>query len=53
VGDVITKVDDQTITGADSLVATIRSFRPGDSVKVTWQRDGTSQSADMRLDSDG
>ena len=52
-GDVITKVDDQTITGADSLVATIRSFRPGDSVKVTWQRDGTSQSADMRLDSDG
>ena len=29
-GDVITKVDDQLITGADSLVATIRSYRPGD-----------------------
>jgi putative serine protease PepD len=53
VGDVITKVDDQTITGADSLVATIRSFRPGDSVSVTWLRDGTAQSADMQLDSDG
>ncbi len=26
----ITKVDDQLITGADSLVATIRSYRPGD-----------------------
>ena len=29
-GDVITKVDDEIITGADSLVATIRSYRPGD-----------------------
>ena len=35
-GDVITKVDDQRITDADSLVATIRSYRPGDSVTVTW-----------------
>ena len=31
-GDVITKVDDQRISDADSLVATIRSYRPGDSV---------------------
>ncbi|HYH74069.1 MAG TPA: trypsin-like peptidase domain-containing protein [Nocardioides sp.] len=51
-GDVITAIDDQRITGSDSLVATIRSYRPGDSVTVTWLRDGQSQEADVTLDSD-
>ena len=52
-GDVITKVDDRRITDADSLVATIRSYRPGDSVKVTWVRGDDEQSGDFVLDSDG
>jgi len=51
-GDVITKVDDQRITSADSLVATIRSYRPGDTVSVTWTSGGKEQSADLVLDSD-
>ena len=51
-GDVITKVDDLRITGADSLVATIRSYRPGDSVTVTYLRDGDSATATVELDSD-
>ena len=51
-GDVITKVDDLRITGADSLVATIRSYRPGDSVTVTYLRDGDSSTATVKLDSD-
>ena len=51
-GDVITTVDDRRITGADSLVATIRSYRPGDQVEVTWTRDGESRSATVTLDSD-
>jgi putative serine protease PepD len=51
-GDVITRVDDRAITDADSLVATIRSYRPGDEVEVTWQRDGEEQSATLELDSD-
>ena len=51
-GSVITKVDDHRITGADSLVATIRSYRPGDSVSVTWTSGGKEQSADLVLDSD-
>ena len=42
-GDVITKVDDHLITDADSLVATIRSYRPGDKVTVTYVRDGETQ----------
>ena len=51
-GDVITQVDDRRITGSDSLVATIRSYRPGDSVTVTWTRDGQEQTGDFVLDSD-
>lgn len=51
-GDVITDVDGHRITGGDSLVATIRSYRPGDKVTVTWQRGGESQEAEVTLDSD-
>ena len=51
-GDVITRIDDRRIVGADSLVATIRSYRPGDTVEVTWLRDGEEQSAEVVLDSD-
>jgi len=51
-GSVITKVDDHRVTGADSLVATIRSYRPGDSVSVTWTSGGQEQSAEIVLDSD-
>ncbi len=51
-GDVITKVDDHLITDADSLVATIRSYRPGDQVTVTYLRDGQEKTAQLTLDSD-
>ena len=32
-GDVITKIDDHLVSGSDSLVATVRSYRPGDKVE--------------------
>ena len=51
-GDVITKVDDQLISGADSLVATIRSYRPGDEVTVTYEHDGDVKTVTLQLDSD-
>lgn len=51
-GDVITRVDDTVITGADSLVATIRTYRPGDEVTVTYERDGRSDTTTLTLDSD-
>lgn len=51
-GDVITKVDDTLITDPDALVATIRSYRPGDQVTVTYTRDGQTETAQMTLDSD-
>ncbi|CAI9398999.1 hypothetical protein HIDPHFAB_00104 [Nocardioides sp. T2.26MG-1] len=51
-GDVITKVDDHLITDADSLVATIRSYRPGDKVTVTYEHDGDTKTVTLELDSD-
>ncbi len=51
-GDIITKVDDHLITDADSLVATVRSYRPGDQVTVTFTRDGQEKTAQLTLDSD-
>jgi putative serine protease PepD len=51
-GDVITKIDDHLISDADSLVATIRSYRPGDQVTVTYQHSGQEKTAQLTLDSD-
>jgi len=51
-GDVITKVDDQVIDGSESLVATIRSHRPGEQVEITYLRDGKSQTTTASLGSD-
>ncbi|MET8519448.1 trypsin-like peptidase domain-containing protein [Nocardioides sp. NPDC004968] len=51
-GDIITKVDDHIITGSDSLVATVRSYRPDDEVEVSWSRNGEEQTAKVTLDSD-
>ena len=58
-GDVITKVDHETVTGYQSLVATIRGHRPGDSVTLTVVKAGSGDAADrtdtvtVTLDSDG
>jgi len=51
-GDIITKVDSQLISGSDSLVATVRAYRPGDKVTVTWTHKGKTKSAQITLDSD-
>ncbi len=52
-GDVITKVDDSLISGSDDLVATVRSYRPDDTVTLTYSRDGNTDTTDVTLDSDG
>jgi putative serine protease PepD len=51
-GDVITKVDDHLITSSDSLVAIVRSYRPGDTVTVTYTRGGSTHTVQVTLDSD-
>jgi putative serine protease PepD len=52
-GDVVTEVEGRQIIDADSLVATIRSQRPGDKVSVTFTRAGKSQTVTVTLGSDG
>jgi putative serine protease PepD len=51
-GDVITKVDEEIITGSESLVATVRGHRPGDKVTLTVVRGGKTRTIDVTLDSD-
>jgi putative serine protease PepD len=51
-GDVVTKVDDRLITDDLSLVAVIRSHRPGDKVTITFERDGKIQTVSATLGTD-
>jgi putative serine protease PepD len=51
-GDVVTGLGTHHISGADSLVATVRSYRPGDTVELRWSRDGEEHTATVELDSD-
>lgn len=52
VGDVLIGVEDRIITDANSLVAAVRSHRPGDRVEVTYLRNGDEESVEVVLDSD-
>jgi len=44
-GDLITKVDDITIDGPESLADAIRGYKPEDKVTITYKRDGKEQKA--------
>ncbi len=48
-GDVVTKIDGQTISTADQVVQSISDKQPGDTVKVTVQRNGHEQTVDVTL----
>jgi putative serine protease PepD len=48
-GDVITKVDDTEITGGSDLTSAIRSHQPGDTVTITYTRDGDEKTAEVTL----
>ncbi|MET9020939.1 trypsin-like peptidase domain-containing protein [Actinopolymorpha sp. NPDC004070] len=52
-GDVITKVDQRQISDPDSLIAAVRSYRPGDKVTVTYVRGGKAHTAEVTLGTDG
>lgn len=50
--DVITAIDAHQIDGTEALIATVRSYRPGDTVKVTYLRGGKESSTELKLGSD-
>ncbi|MDM8006990.1 MAG: trypsin-like peptidase domain-containing protein [Phycisphaerae bacterium] len=48
-GDVIQKIDDRNIDSIDGLLNVIEKHKAGDTVKVTFLRDGKTQTADVVL----
>ncbi|WP_286884565.1 SepM family pheromone-processing serine protease [Aneurinibacillus sp. UBA3580] len=49
IGDVITKVDDREIKNAAQLLAVLKGRKAGETVKLTFIRDGQAKTADIRL----
>jgi putative serine protease PepD len=52
VGDVITSIGGQPVTGADSLVALVRTYRPDDRVSLGVTHNGNTQTFTVTLGSD-
>ena len=50
-GDVITKIDDQSVTTAADVGTAIRKKMPGDSVTIEYEREGAKQTATVTLTS--
>ena len=48
-GDVVTSLGGKTISTPDELASVINSYKPGDSVTVTYQRGGQSHSVQVKL----
>ncbi|MET9888601.1 trypsin-like peptidase domain-containing protein [Streptomyces sp. NPDC006465] len=48
-GDVITKLDDMVIDSGPTLIGAIWTHKPGDTVKLTFTRDGKTHTADVTL----
>ncbi|HSC51181.1 MAG TPA: trypsin-like peptidase domain-containing protein [Gaiellaceae bacterium] len=48
-GDVITALDNHQIATGDDLSATIDTYKPGDQVKVTYQRGGSQHTTTVTL----
>jgi putative serine protease PepD len=51
-GDDIVRIDDHQIEDSEGLIATVRSYRPGDQVKVTYLRNGRQGTTQLKLGSD-
>ncbi|GAA3539704.1 protease [Aeromicrobium flavum] len=52
-GDIVTKVDGNPISSNGALVATVRGYKPGDTITLTVLRGGKSQEISVELGSDG
>ncbi len=49
-GDILTKINDDSITATHSLSSLITKYKVGDKIKVTYIRDGKTQTVDATLD---
>ncbi|GAA1602178.1 hypothetical protein GCM10009789_65430 [Kribbella sancticallisti] len=48
-GDVITKINSQPVGSAEALIVAIRTHRPGESVKLDFERSGKPRQANVTL----
>ncbi len=48
-GDVITEIDGQKVTSSEELQRAIDAKQPGDTISVTYWRDGESHTVDVKL----
>jgi S1-C subfamily serine protease len=48
-GDVITAIDGQKVTSSEDVQQTIDAHQPGDTVKITYWRNGDSHTVDVKL----
>ncbi|MGW4795354.1 S1C family serine protease [Nonomuraea sp. NPDC004297] len=48
-GDLITKIGDKAVDGGDTVVGQVRGFKPGQEVKITYMRDGSTHEVDVTL----
>ncbi|MCF3135614.1 S1C family serine protease, partial [Streptomyces olivochromogenes] len=48
-GDVITKLDDHVIDSGPTLIGEIWTHKPGDTVKITYERGGQEHTVDLTL----
>jgi putative serine protease PepD len=51
-GDIVKKIDDRIVVDATELIASTLSYRPGDQVIVTYERNGEEQTVEVTLGSD-
>jgi putative serine protease PepD len=49
-GDVVTTVDGKPISDADALVGAVRTHKPGDTISVTYTRNGERRTTQVTLD---
>jgi putative serine protease PepD len=47
--DLITRIDDRVIDSMAAMVATLRSYEPGETVDITIWRDGREVDCDVEL----
>ncbi len=51
-GDIITAINNTQVTSVTDLIGAVRSYNVGDTVTVTYVRDGQTQTAEVQLSSD-
>ena len=51
-GDIVTQVDGNPISSNDALVATVRGYKPGDTITLTVLRGDKTQEIEVELGSD-